>query len=88
MTISTPERDEIWNAALEAAADLIGTRGYAYVRRPFDPATMTTKFEILVGDGLPTGEHDEFCHCSPEPMTAAAILSLRRHLTDNEKSTP
>lgn len=69
-----------WNAALEAAAILLGRDGYTWVRRPLDPKTMTYPVEIKRGDAKVRGEWSECCHCTPddEGKDAAAILSLRK----------
>lgn len=68
-----------WNEAIEAAARLIGETGYTYVRRPLDLVTMTQRVEIFPGRTEISGEYDEATGCSPDPMAAAAILSLRRN---------
>lgn len=67
-----------WNKALEAAAKLVGTDGFTFVRRYMDHATMSAKVEVMRGNHKVKGEYDEATHVAPDDMVAAAILSLRR----------
>ena len=68
-----------WNAALDAAALLLG-RGYYYIRRPLDPKTMACPVEITAKRSTPRGDYTEWCHCNPddEGKDVAAVLSLKK----------
>jgi len=69
-----------WNAALDAAAILLGRDGYTYIRRPLDTKTMTHPIEIKRGHANVTGDYIDATHCTPddEGKDMAAILSLKR----------
>jgi hypothetical protein len=69
-----------WNAALDAAAILLGRDGYTYIRRPLDAKTMTCPIEIKRGDARVRGDYTDATHCTPDPegKDMAAILSLKR----------
>ncbi len=68
-----------WNAALDAAAALLG-EGYTFIRRPYDPKTKSYPIEIHRGDKNVGGAKIDCTYCSPddEGKDVAAILSLKR----------
>lgn len=68
-----------WNAALDAAAFLIG-RGYHFVRRPLDQKTMTYPVEIRKTGAQPKGDYLDWTHVTAdeEGKDVAAIMSLKR----------
>jgi hypothetical protein len=70
-----------WNAALDAAAALLG-KGYTFVRRPYDPKTQSYPVEIHPADKSVGGAKIDYTHCTPdeEGKDVAAILSLRRRV--------
>jgi hypothetical protein len=69
-----------WNAALDAAAALIG-QGYDWIKRPYDPKSRSFGVEVRpASNKKPRGDYIEWCHVAPddEGKDIAAINSLRR----------
>lgn len=74
-----------WNAALDAAAALLG-RGYTFARRPYDPKTGSYPVVIKRGDANIRGPKIDYTHVSPddEGKDVAAILSLKKRANRND----